>query len=144
MIDPFLPPHRLRGNPALQRLAIQPDAAHAGLSALLQQLQPEVAQPRRQQIGQSLHTTLGSAIEQGVATPQVGPQRMVDTTAIAQAHHMVLTGATAIGVVVPLREKGTEQAMLHVKQGHVLMQGHLQLVRIHRPGQIEQLTQVRS
>ena len=51
---------------------------------------------------------------------------MVNAAAILQGDVMLLTGTTAIGVVLAVREERTEQAMLHMEQRHVLMQGDLQ------------------
>ena len=55
---------------------------------------------------------------------------------------VLLTGTTAIGVVLAVREERTEQAMLHVEQRHVLMQGDLQQLWINGGGQIQKLLKV--
>ena len=67
---------------------------------------------------------------------------MFNATAIPQGDVVLLTGTTAIGVVFAVREKCTEQAMLHVKQRHVLMKGDLQQRWMNGGGQIQQLLKV--
>ena len=50
---------------------------------------------------------------------------MFRTTAVPQEYLVLLAGAAAIGVVMALREERAEQAMLHMKEGHVLVQRQL-------------------
>ena len=52
---------------------------------------------------------------------------------------MLLTGAAAVGVVMAVGEKGAEQAVLHVEEGHVLVHRHLQATRRRAPQQRQQL-----
>ena len=67
---------------------------------------------------------------------------MLDTTAIPQRDDVLLTGTTAIGVVMPIGQEGAEHTVIHVKQRHVLMQGDLKPSGIHTGGKIQQLLQV--
>ena len=52
---------------------------------------------------------------------------------------MLLAGTAAIAVVVALRQKGTKQAVLHVEQGHVLVQGEFHPPRRTAGHQVQQL-----
>ena len=75
-----------------------------------------------QELGDGFRGGLGTPVEEGVPAAQVGAQRMFRTTAVPQEHLVLLAGAAAIGVVMALREERAEQAMLHMKEGHVLVQ----------------------
>ena len=81
------------------------------------------------------------AVEQRVATAQISPQRVFGAAAVAQQNCVLLAGATAIGVVVPLGEKRAEQAVLHMEEGHVLVEGELHRGRRTAGHQGEQLLQ---
>ena len=62
---------------------------------------------------------------------------MFNTAAIPQRDVVLLTGTSAIGVVLAVREERAEQAMLHVEQRHVLMQGDLKQSWINGSRQIQ-------
>jgi hypothetical protein len=51
---------------------------------------------------------------------------MLRPHAVAQLHRVPVARPAAIGVIGARRQEGAEHAMLHVKHGHVLMQGDLE------------------
>ena len=60
-------------------------------------------------------------VEERVAASDVRPQGMLHADAILQMNAMLLAWTTAIGVVRSIGKKGGEDAMLHVKHRHVVM-----------------------
>jgi hypothetical protein len=70
---------------------------------------------------------LGPLIEQGVLAAEIGPQRIPTTTAIPQKHGVFFARSAAVGMVVPIGEKGAKQAVFHVEQGHVLVNSPIYL-----------------
>ena len=66
---------------------------------------------------------------------------MFGATAVAQEHLVLLAGTAAIAVVVALGQKGTKQAVLHVEQGHVLVQGQFHPPRRAAGHQLQQLVE---
>ena len=65
-------------------------------------------------------------VEHGVAAAGVGLERMLQAHAVADLHLMFVARAPAIGVIRPLAQKRAEDAMLHVKHRHVLVNGDLE------------------
>ena len=110
---------------AQKRIGVKPDPMLRRRSILIQQLEADLTDADLKKCRQTLHTGLCRAVEQGVATAEISPQWMLNTAAIPERDGVLLTRATAIGVVMTIREKGAEHAVVHVKQGHVLMEGHL-------------------
>ena len=66
----------------------------------IEKFKPNGAHARPQQRRKRLHARLGRAIEKSVATPQISPQGMFNAAAISQGDVVLLTGTTAIGVVL--------------------------------------------
>ena len=126
MVDALLLPDVTRCKPASQGIRVKEDASSGGLCPLVEQFQTDVTHAGLTQSRQPLDTGLSRAVEQGVAAAQIRAQRMFHTAAVTESHRVLLAGATTVGVIVPLGEESAEQTVLHVKQGHVLMQGHLQ------------------
>ena len=69
------------------------------------------------QCRQTLHSGLGCAVDQGVATTEISLQRMLNTTAIPQRDDVLLKGTTAIGVVLSIGDESAEHTVIHVNSG---------------------------
>lgn len=67
-----------------------------------------------------------AAIEEGIAAADIGTESVHLSDAIAQVHGVCFAGASAVFVVGTRGEEGAENAMLHVKHRHVLMQCELE------------------
>lgn len=112
------------------------------ISRLIQQFDPQMTDTGPQQGWKSLHSSLSGAVEQRVTASKVCTQGMLNTAAVTQGHGMTFTGPAAVGVVVSIREESAEQAVLHMKQRHVLVKRHFKKRGINRRGQVEQLLQI--
>ena len=69
---------------------------------------------------------LGGGVEECVAATDIGAERMLHAHAIAQVDSVLFAGATAICVVGALGHEGGENAVLHVKHRHVVVDGELE------------------
>ncbi len=78
------------------------------------------------ELGVEVGSGLGLVIEEGVAAADVGFEGVVNAHAVAQGDAVFFTGATAVGEVGAGGEEGGEGTVLHVKHGHVLVQGDLE------------------
>ena len=67
---------------------------------------------------------------------------MFNAAAIPQCHRVRLAGTTAICVVMSIGKEGAKQTVLHVEQGHVLVERDFQRRCIYMGGQIKQLLQI--
>ena len=139
MVNLLLGPNVLGGHPTRQSLGIKPDAPTRRNGIFIEKFKPNGAHARPQQRWKRLNTRLRRSIEEGVATAQISAKGMFNPAAIPKGDVVLLTGTTAIGVVLAVREERTEQAMLHVEQRHVLMQGDFQERWINGGGQIQKL-----
>ena len=54
---------------------------------------------------------------------------MLRAHAVAQFHIVLVTGPATVGVIRAFGKKSAEHTMLHVKHGHVLMDGDLKPLR---------------
>lgn len=82
------------------------------------------------ELGVEVGSGLGLVVEEGVATADVGFQGVVDAHAVAEGDAVFFTGATAVGEVGAGGEESGEGAVLHVKHGHVLVEGDLEPGRV--------------
>ena len=71
-------------------------------------------------------TALGLAVEEGVAAADIGLQAVELANAVPEVDDVGLTGAAAVFVGGAAAEEGAENAVLHVKHGHVLVKGKLE------------------
>ncbi len=69
---------------------------------------------------------LCAAIEEGIAAADIGTEAVHLAYAIAEMHGVCFAGTSAVFVVGTRREEGAENAMLHVKHRHVLVQRELE------------------
>ena len=100
MVDLLLGPDFLGGHPTRQSLCVQADAPAGCSGILIEKFKPDPTDTRPQQGWKRLNARLRRAIEKGVATSQISPQRMFNAAAIPQGDLVLLTGTTAIGVVL--------------------------------------------
>ena len=128
MLDLFLAPNRLGRNAASQRLPVEPNPSTGGISILIKEIEAEVTQSSPLHHRQGFHTRLCSSIEQSVSATEIGLERVIHPAAVAQMNGVLFTRSAAVGVVMPVGQQRTEQAVLHMKQRHVLMQHHLQAI----------------
>ena len=72
---------------------------------------------------------LRQRIEDRVAAADVRLDRMLRAHAVAQLHVVLVARPAAVRVVRAAREKRAEDAVLHVKHRHVLVNGDLEPLR---------------
>ena len=89
-------------------VAIESQAPAGGLRILVKQIQPEVMQPGLLQHRERFHSGLRRAVEQRVATAEIGSQRLLNTAAVGQQHGVTLAGPAAVGVIVNIGQQGTK------------------------------------
>jgi hypothetical protein len=92
-------------------------------SGFLQKLQTEVSSPSLDQTMGIVCPSLGNTVEEGVTTTGIGLQPVLRTHPITQVDLMAFAGSTAISKVFTAGEKGAEHTVLHMEQGHMLVQG---------------------
>ena len=71
---------------------------------------------------------LGATIEQRVATADIGLEAVELADPVAEVDDVFFAGSAAVFVGGAGAEEGAEDAMLHMKHGHVLMEGELEPV----------------
>ena len=64
-------------------------------------------------------------MEHGVATADVGLQRVHQAGAVTQRHLMAFAGPAAVPVIPPAGQQGGEHTVLHVEQRHRVVHHHL-------------------
>ena len=94
------------------------------------------------ELGVKVGSGLGLVIEEGVAAAHVSFQGVVDAHAVAQGDAVFFAGATAVGEVGAGGEEGGEGAVLHVKHGHVLVEGDLEPGGVGGAEEVEDLLEV--
>ena len=129
MFNLLAAPHLSRGHASTQGLAVKPHAPLGILRIFIKQVQPEMPQSARAHGWKGFDPGLRGSVEQCVATSEVCTQGVFNTAAVSQQNGVGLTGSAAIRVIVPIRKQGAEQAMLHMKERHVLVQHDLQPIR---------------
>lgn len=71
-------------------------------------------------------TGLGAAVEEGVTAADIGLEAMELADAVAEVDDVFFAGSAAVFVGGAGAEEGAEDAMLHMKHGHVLVEGEFQ------------------
>ncbi len=87
----------------------------------VEKLDPIVFEAGVEEVLEKAGTCLGPAIEKGVAATDICLETVKLADAIAEVDGMLFTGAAAVSVICAGGEEGANDAMLHVKHGHVLM-----------------------
>ena len=118
-----LAPKVRSGNFAAQQLPIFLDQVRNLFGPFVYKLNPEMTQPQSEQMADILGAGLRSRVENGVTAADVSLERVFGSDSIAQAHLMFVAWPPAIGVIGSFRKKGAEDTMLHVKHGHMLVDG---------------------
>ena len=95
------------------------------LSAFLEQFDSESSKARLEEVVEKGSSGLRCGVKKCVAASDVRSERMLHADAILQVHAMLLAWASAVGVVRAAGKKRGEDAMLHVKHGHVVMDREL-------------------
>ena len=128
MLNLFLAPTRVGRNAALQRLSVETNPSTGGIGILIKKIKAEMTQSNPLHHRQGFNTCLCRTVKQGVAAAEIRLEGMIHPAAVAQVNGVQLTRSAAVGVVMPVRQQRAKQAVLHVKQRHVLMQHHLQAI----------------
>jgi len=68
-------------------------------------------------------------VEESVATTHIGSERVLHSHAIAEVNAVFLAGSAAIGVVCAIGHEGGENAVLHVKHRHVMVDRQFDPIR---------------
>ena len=137
------------GPPELRSLGLPAEECGVGaedgcgfLGRFLEQLDAEVSQTCGTEFRKVAGTGLGDGIEEGVAAADIGAERMLHPNAITQMDAVCLARASAVGMILALREEGSKDAVLHMKHRHVLVKGELKPLRRSRPKEIKHLTNI--
>lgn len=89
----------------------------------VQQLNAVAAETEAHEAADVTGCRLGLGVEEGVAAAFVATQVVHHAGAVEYAYFVVLAGAAAVEVVLAFGEEGAEDAVLHMEEGHVLVQG---------------------
>ena len=87
----------------------------------LEQFHAEASQPGGVEFFEKGGTGLSGGVEERVAAAHIGAQRVLHAHAVAEVDAVLLAGAAAIGVICAVGEKRREDAVLHVKHRHVVV-----------------------
>ena len=105
MVDLLLGPDLLGGHPTRQSLGVKADAPLRRSGILIEKFEPDPAHACPQQRRKRFNARLRRPIEKCVPTTQISPQWVFNATAIPQSDVVLLTGTTAIDVVLAVREE---------------------------------------
>ena len=128
--------------PPGEEIAIGADDPVDGLHRLVEELDAEVGDATGEEHRHHLSAALGHGMEEGVAAADVGRERVFDANPITELDDMVVAGTAAVGLVGAGRENGAEDTVLHVEQGHPLMDHRLEHRRWHRRHELGKLIAV--
>src|SRR6266478_291793 len=115
---------------------------HRLLRGLVKKFQAEMSHTKRQEPCYVVGAGLCSGIENGIAAADIGLDWMIRPDAIAEPNVMFVTRPAAIGKICAVGQEGAENAMLHMKHRHVLMDGYLEPIRWRRLQQRFQLREI--
>ena len=102
------------------------DRAHDFVGTFVDELDAEAAGAEFEEAGDVVGAGLGAVVVNGVAAAGVGFEGEFGADAVAEGDAVGVAGAAAVAVVFALREKRAEDAVLHVKHGHVLVDGDVE------------------
>ena len=109
---------------------------------LFQQLDSEVAETGGTEFLEVAGACLGDGVEEGVPAADIGAEGMLHPDTVAQVNTMGLARTAAVGVILSAGEESREDAVLHVKHRHVLMERELEPLGRSRFEQVEHLSHV--
>lgn len=109
---------------------------------LREQFDAEAAQSGTAQNFEKSGPGLGAPIEERVPAADIGGEAVQLPNPVAKVHFVFVTGTTAVRRVSPVGKKGAEDAVLHMKHRHVLMQSQLEPFRRRDMQQIDDLLDV--
>jgi hypothetical protein len=92
-----------------------------GVLRLVEQFDAEAGKTRRAEGPVITGTALGLAVEEGVPATDIRLQAVKLADAVTKMDDMLLTRPPAIFIRGAAAEEGAENAVLHVKHGHVLV-----------------------
>lgn len=72
---------------------------------------------------------LRGGVEERVAAADIGPQGVLHANTVAEVDAVFLAGSAAIRVVGPIGKECRKDAVLHMKHGHVVVQGEFEPLR---------------
>jgi hypothetical protein len=87
-------------------------------------------------------TGLCNGIEEGVPASDIGTEWMLHADTILEMNPVGLAGTTAIGMIFALGEECREDAVLHMKHRHVLVDGQLKPLRGRLLEKVQHLGQI--
>ena len=87
-------------------------------------------------------TGLGAGVKDGIAAANVSPDRVGLADPVANADAVAVARPTASEVILALREKRGEDAVLHVKHGDVLVKRYLEPRRRGDAEKLKNLTDI--
>ena len=102
------------------------DEVFGVLEVLVEKLDAVVGEAGAAEFVVEAGSGLGAAVEEGVATADVGGEAVQLTHAVAQVNDVFFAGIAAVLLARSFAEKGAKDAVLHVEEGHVLVEGELE------------------
>ena len=97
------------------------DDAAGFVGRLVEEFDAEVAQSGGEKLAAESGTGLGHGMEEGVPAADIGAERMLHAHAVAEVDAMGVAGPPAVRVVGPVGQERGENAVLHVKHRHVVV-----------------------
>ena len=121
-----LAPELCAGDFAAEEQPIFRDRLRDEVGGFVQEFKAEIPQAEREEVRHKFRAGLRERVVERVATAGVGLEWMLGTDAVAEADVVFVAGAAAVRVVGAGREERAENAVLHVKHRHVLVNRHLE------------------
>ena len=109
-----------------KQILIGTDGGESVGLVFVEQLDAEMAQAGGDELGEEARAGLSATVEKGVAAADIRLEAMQLADAVAQVDGVFFARATAVLVSRAGAEEDAEHAVLHMKHGHVLVEGELQ------------------
>ena len=94
-----------------------------------QELDSEVTETGGTEFLEISGACLRDGVEEGIPAADIGAEWVLHSDTVAQVDTMGLAGTAAVGVILAFGKEGGEDAVLHVKHRHVLMDRELEPFR---------------
>ena len=114
------------GDFAAEEALVLRDRADDLVGGFVDELDAEAAGAEGEEAVEVFGAGLGAVVVDSVAAAGVGLEREFGAGAVLEADLVFFAGAAAVVVVFAGGEEGAEDAVLHVKHGHVLMDGEVE------------------
>ncbi len=106
---------------AFQNISVKADDSLHRSRVLVQEFDTQVPGAMRDKARQVLSRGLGHGVEKSISATHIRSERMLRPDPIPKLNGMLITGASAVGLISAGGEEGTVQTELHVEHRNLLM-----------------------